>query len=144
MDKAWPDDLNGVGGPQQVAERAAQAKQRRQRFKDYHLRRLRPRFCQRKAQEYLMERPNDTWNNFRTQINQKEFLVEVSSTFLSCEGETQAELATLGQELKTWTELRKYHVNARAIFCRTFYHGQQGRQETTRFCDYCRRNGHTK
>ena len=52
--------MNGIAGPQQSAERDAQARQRRQRCKDYRLRGLRPNYLQRKAQEYLMDHPNAT------------------------------------------------------------------------------------
>ena len=78
VDRGWPDDMNGIEFAQQNAERAAQGRQRRQRYMDYSLRGLRPRYLQRKAQEYLMERPKATWNN---QIIQKDLILEVSSTF---------------------------------------------------------------
>ena len=144
VDKGWPDDMNGIEAAQQNAEWAAQGRQRRQRYKDYSLRGLRPRYLQRKAQEYLMERPNATWNDFCAQIIQKDLILEVSSTFLSHEAQTKAELATLGQEIKNLrSELKDYHVNAVAVTSQTFHRNQQGRQKTTRFCNYCHKNGHT-
>ena len=81
VDKGWPDDMSGVAGPQHAAERAAQVKQTKQRCMDYSLRGRRPRYLQRKAQEYQMERPNATWNNFCSQIIQKDSILEVSLTF---------------------------------------------------------------
>ena len=54
VDKGWPDDMKGIARVQQNAKRDAQARQRRQRYMDYSLRGLRPRYNQRKAQEYLM------------------------------------------------------------------------------------------
>ena len=136
--------MNGIEAAQQNAERAAQRRQRRQRYIDYSLRGLRPRYPQQKAQEYLMERPNATWNNFCAQIIQKDLILEVSSTFLSHEAQTKAELATLGQEIKNLrSELKEYPVNAVAITSRTFHPDQQGRQKFTRFCNYCHKNGHT-
>ena len=63
VDKGWPDDLHGIEAAHHAAEREAQGRQRRQRYIDYTLRGLRPRYFQRKAQEYLMERPNATWND---------------------------------------------------------------------------------
>ncbi len=51
VDKGWPDDMNGIEAAQQNAERAAQGRQRRQRYMDYSLRGLRPRYLQWKAQE---------------------------------------------------------------------------------------------
>ena len=143
VDKSWPDDLNGIEAAQQNAERAAQGRQRRQKYINYSLRGLRLRYLQRKAQEYLMERPNTTWNDFCAQINQKDLILEVSSTFLSHEAQTKAELATLGQEIKNLqSELKEHHVNAVAVTLRAFHPDQQGRQKLTRFCNYCHRNGH--
>ena len=51
---------------------------------------------------------------------------------------------TLGQEIKNiQSELKEYHVNAVTVTSRTFHPNQQGRQKTTRFCNYCHKNGHT-
>ena len=53
-------------------------------------------------------------------------------------------MATLGREIKSLrSELKEYHVNAVAVRSRTFHPNQQGRQKTTRFCNYCHENGHT-
>ena len=91
-----------------------------------------------------MKRPNATWNNFCAQRIQKDLIMEVSSTFLSHEAQTQAELASLGQKIKNLpSELKENHVNAVAITSWTFHPHQQGRQKLTRFCNYCHKNGHT-
>ena len=95
VDKGWPDDLKGIEAAHYAAEREAQGRQRRQRYIYYSLKGLRPRYLQRNAQEYLMERPNATWKYFFAQILQKDLTLEVSSTFLSHEAQTKAELATL-------------------------------------------------
>ena len=144
VDKGWPDDMNGIEAAHHAAEREAQGRQRRQRYIDYSLKGLRPRYLQRKAQEYLMERSNATWNDFCAQIIQKDLMLEVSSTFLSHEAQTKAELATPAQEIKNLrSELKEYHVNAVAILSRTFHPDQQGRPRLTRFCNYCHKNRHT-
>ena len=49
VDKGWPDDMEGIAETDRAAERQAQGRQRRQRYIDYTLRRLRPRYLQRKA-----------------------------------------------------------------------------------------------
>ena len=85
--------MNGIARAQQIAERDAQARQRRQRYMDYSLRGLRPRYLQRKAQEYLMEHPNATWNDFSTHIIQKDVSFQVSLNFLNDEEQTKAALA---------------------------------------------------
>ena len=53
VDKGWPDDMEGIAPADHGTERAAQGRQRRQRYIDYSLKGLRPRYLQRKAQEYL-------------------------------------------------------------------------------------------
>ena len=144
VDKGWPDDLNGIEAAHHAAEREAQGRQRRQRYIDCSLKGLRPRYLQRKAPEYLMERPNATLNDFCAQIIQKDLILEVPSSFLSHEAQTKAELATLGQEIRNLrSDLKEYHVNAVAMTSRTFHSDQQGRQKLIRFCNYCHKNGHT-
>ena len=86
--------MNGIAGPQQAAERDAQARQRRQRCIDYSVRGLRPNYLQRKAQEYLMEHPNATWNDYSAHIIQKDASFQVSSNFLNNEEQTKGELAS--------------------------------------------------
>ena len=144
VDKGWPDDLNGIEDAQHNAERNTQGRQRRQRYIDYSLKGLRPRYLQRKAQEYLMENPNATWNDFSTRIIQRDVSFQVSSNFLSDEEQTKAQMATLGQEMKNLrSELQEPRVNAVEGSSRTVDPNQKGRQNATRFCNYCRTNGHT-
>ena len=68
MDKSWPDDMARVVAAARATERTAQARQRRQRYIDYTLKGLRPRYLPRKAQEYLMDHPNATWNDISTHL----------------------------------------------------------------------------
>ena len=143
VDKGWPDDLNGIEAAQHNAERNAQGRQRRQRYIDYSLKGLRPRYLQRKAQEYLMENPNATWNDFSARIKQRDVSFQVSSNFLNDEEQTKAQMATLGQEMKNLrSELQEHRVNAVEGNPRTADPNQKGRQNATRFCNYCRTNGH--
>ena len=144
VDRGWPDDLNGIEAAEHNAERNAQGRQRRQRYIDYSLKGLRPRYLQRKAQEYLMENPNATWNNFSTRIIQRDVSSQVSSNFLNDEEKTKAQMATLGQEMKNLrSELQEHRVNAVERNSRTVHPNQKGRLIATRFCNYCRTNGHT-
>ena len=68
MDKSWPDDMIEIALGDQNAERTTQARQKGQIYIDYTLKGLRPKFLQRKAQVYLMERPSATWNDFSTHL----------------------------------------------------------------------------
>ena len=144
VDKGWPDDMAGVLVADQAAERTAQARQRRQRYIDYTLKGLRPRYLQRKAQEYLMEHPNATWNDFSTHLINKDVSYQVSTSFLNDEEQNKAQMASLGQELKNLrTELKEHRINALEGNHRPVDPNQKGRQNATRFCGYCRTNGHT-
>ena len=143
VDKGWPDDMEGVTEANRAAERQAQGRQRRQRYIDYTLRGLRPRYLQRKVQEYLMEHPNTTWNEFSTRIIQEDVSYQVSSNFLNDEEQTKVQIASLGQEKKNGrSELQEHRVNALEN-TRQPDPNQKGRQNATRFCTYCRTNGHT-
>ena len=113
VDKGWPDDMEGIAPADHAAEGAAQGRQRRQRYIDYSLKGLRPRYLQRKAQEYLMENPNATWNDFSTRIIQRDVSFRVPSNFSNYEEQTKAHMAPLGQEMKNLrSELQEYRVNA--------------------------------
>ena len=144
VDKGWPDDMDGIAPAVHGAERTAQGRQRRQRYIDYSLKGLRPRYLQRRAQEYLIEKANATWNDFSTRIIQRDVSFQVSSNFLNDEEQTKAQLATLGQEMKNLrSELQEHRVNAVEGSSRTVDPNQKGRQNATRFCNYCRTSGHT-
>ena len=144
VDKGWPDDMVGIALGDQNAERTAQARQRRQRYIDYTLKGLRPRYLQRKAQEFLMEHPNATWNNFSTHLINKDVSYQVSASFLNDEEQNKAQMASLGQELQNLrTELKDYRINALEGNQRPVDPNQKGRQNATRICGYCRANGHT-
>ena len=113
VDKGWPNDLNGIDAAHHNAERNAQGRQRRQRYIDYSLKGLRPKYLQRKAQVYLMENPNATWNDFSTRIFQTDVSLQVSSNFLNDEEQAKTQMATLGQEMKNLaSELHEHRVNA--------------------------------
>ena len=113
VDKGWPDDLNGFEAAHHAAEREAQGRQRRQGYIDYSVKGLRPRCLQRKAQDYLMENPNATCNDFSTRIIQRKVSFQVSSNFVNDEEQTKAHMATLGQEIRYLrSELQEHRVNA--------------------------------
>ena len=81
VDKGWHGDLNGIEPAHHNAARDAKGRQRRQRYIDYSLKGLRPRYLQRKAQEYLMENPNATWNDFSTRVIQGDVSFQFPPTF---------------------------------------------------------------
>ena len=102
--------MEGIVEADRAAEQQAQGRGRRQRYIDYTLRGLRPRYLQRKAQEYLMEHPNATWNDFSTRIIQGDVSYQVSLNFLNDEEQTKVQL---GQEMKNFrSEVQEHRVNA--------------------------------
>ena len=135
--------MQGIVEADRAAERQAQGRQRRQRYIDYTLRGLRPRYLQREAQEYLMEHPNATWNDFSTKIIHRDVSYQVSSNFFNDEEQGKVQLASLGQEMKNLrSELQEHRVEALEN-PRQPDPNQRGRQHPTRFCKYCHTNGHT-
>ena len=144
MDKGWPHDMAGVAAADQDAERSAEAQQGRQRYFDYTLKGLRPRYLQRKAQHYLIEHPNATWNDFSTHLKNKDVSYQVSTSFLNDEQQNKAQMASLGQELKSLrTELKKHRVNAVEENQKPIDPKQKGRWNATTFFRYSRTNGYT-
>ena len=142
VDKRWPDDMEGIAEGDRTAERQAQGRQRKQRYIDYTLRGLRPRYLQRKTQEYLMEHPNATWNDFSTRIIQRDVSYQVFSNFLNDEEQTKVQLASLGKEMKNVrSELQEHRVKALEN-TRQPDPNHKGRQNATRFCNFCRTNEH--
>ena len=143
VDKGWPDAIEDITEGDRAAKLRAQGGQRRQRYIDYIPRRLRPRHLQRKAQEYLNENPNATWDDFSTRIIQKDVSYQVSSNFLNDEEQTKVHLASLVQQMKHLrSEIQKRRVDALEN-SRQPDPNQKGRQNAARFCNYCRTNGHT-
>ena len=105
---------------------------------------FRPRYLQRKAQEYLMENLNATRNDFSTRIIQRDLSFQVSSNFLIDDEQTKAQMATLGEEMKNLrSELHKHRVKAVEGNPGTVDPNQKGRQNATTFCSYCRSKGRT-
>ena len=91
-----------------------------------------------------MENPNATWNDFSTRIIQRDVSFQVSSNFLNDEEQTKTQMANLGQEMKNLrSELQEHRVNAVEGTKRAKDPNQKGRQNATRFCNYCRTNGYT-
>ena len=89
-----------------------------------------------------MENPNATWNALFTRIIQRDVSFQVSSNFLNDVEQTKSQMATLGQEMKKiQSELQEHRDNAVEGTTRTVDSNQKGKQKSTRFCKYCRRNG---
>ena len=90
-----------------------------------------------------MEHPNATWNELSTHIINRDVSYQVSTSFLSDEQQNKAQMASLGQEFKNLrTELKENRINTSEGNQRHVDPNQKGRQNATRFCGFCRTNGH--
>ena len=137
--------MEGKAEGGRAAERQAKRRYRRQRYIDSPLRqtRIASRVLTMQNQEYLMENPDATWNDFSTRIIQRDESYQVSSKFLNDEEQTKVQLVSPGQEKKKLrSEIHEHQVNV----LETSRHpdpNQKGRQNAKRSCNYGRTNGHT-
>ena len=91
-----------------------------------------------------MENSNANWNDFFTKIIQRDVSFQVSSSFLNDEEQNKAQMPALGKAMTNFrSEVQKNRVNAVEEIPRTVDPNQKGRQNATRFCNCCQRNGHT-
>ena len=91
-----------------------------------------------------MRSPIATWNDFSTGIIQRHESFGVSSNFVNDEEQTKAQLAILGQETKSLrSELRQHRSKSVEQNPRKRDPNQKGKQNATRFYNYCRKNRHT-
>ena len=105
---------------------------------------MRPRHLQRKAHEYLMGHPNATWDDFSRHVIDKDLAYQVSATWLNDDEQNKKQIETMNRQLKDLTmAVKENSVNALAIASKPVDVNQKGRQNATRFCGYCRSNGHT-
>ena len=141
VDKGWPID---AGANQD--ERDAQQNLRNQKYIDFTTKGLTPSGLRRKAHEYLIEHPNTTWDNFKDHIANKDLVYTVSSDFVpNPTNEQNSKLDSLEKQVRELsTLLKEQQVNAlNQANTRTNDVNNKSRQNATRFCHYCRRNGHT-
>ena len=144
VDHCWPDDINGIPNAQQNAERATRQSGQKQRYMDYNLRGLKPKYLQLKAREQLMECPNATRNDFSTHNIQEDIMLQVWSNFLHDVEQVKNELTTMRREMRNLqTELQEHRVNCMEGISRPWAPNQKEKQKTVRFCSYCQKKGHT-
>lgn len=141
VDKGWPLDPNGT-----QAARDNQQNQRNAKYIEFTVRGLRPTGLKRKAHEYLIEHPNATWDAFQTHITSKDVIYTISSELVpNATTDQNTKLHSLEQQIKELTALfKEQQVNqVNQSSSRPTNPDNKSRQNMTRFCSYCRRNGHT-
>ena len=141
VDKGWPLDPNGTN-----AGRDNQQNQRNAIYIEITVRGLKPTGLKRKAPEYLIERLNATWDAFQMNITSKDVIYTISSELVpNATSDQNTKLHSLEQQIKELTALFKaQQVNQiTQPNSRPANADNKSRQNMTRFCSYCRRNGHT-
>lgn len=143
VDRGWPVNLEGVAEAQHADERAAQLRQQRQRYMDYTIKGLRPMNLQRKAHEYLIEHPQATWDEFSAHLISKDLIYTVSAN-IGTPSQDKEKVNALEQQMKELTSLVKEQtVNSINMITANSDPNNKQRQNATRFCGYCRSNGHS-
>ena len=141
VDEGWPLDPNGT-----QAERDHQQNQRNAKDIEFTVRGLKPNGLKKKAQEYLIEHPNNTWDAFQTHITSEDVFYTISSELVpNANSDQNTKLHSLEQQIKELTALfKEQQVNQiTQSSSRPANADNKSRQNMTRLCQYCRRKGHT-
>ena len=117
--------------------------QREQKYIELFVRGLNPIQLRQAAHKWLIQNPEATWQQLHTEIVQKDLSHTMSAT-LAAENQPQtstsqqAELTSIRQEVsKLASMLEEQKINAVAD------PNSRYRSNATRFCKFCRRNGHS-
>ena len=141
VDKGWPLDPNGTQN-----EKDNQQNQRNAKNIEFTVRGLKPTGLKRKAHEYLIEHPDATWDVLQTHITSKDVIYTVSSELEpNANTDQNTKLHSLEQQIKELTALfKEQQVNqVTQSSSRPTNAHNKSRQNMTRSCSYCRKNGHT-
>ena len=110
------------------------------KYKDYFLKGLTPISLKQNAYRLVIETPATTWQALQDHVINKDVSYSVSTNLTGVQsGSSDMRLANMEEQMKKMTELLQTHkVNAT-------YDPNQPRfkQDGTRYCGYCRKNGHT-
>ena len=141
VDKGWPLDPKGT-----QAERDNQQNQRNAKYIKFTVRGLKPTELKRNTHEYLIEHPKANWDAFQTHITYKDVIYTISSELVpNATTDQNTKLHSLEQQIKELTALfKEQQLNqVTQSSSRPANADNKSRQNMTRFCSYCRRNGHT-
>ena len=141
VDKGWPLDAYGT-----LAEGDNQQNQRNAKNIELTVRGLKPTELKIKAQEYLIEHPNATWDALQTHITSKNVTYTIISELVpNATSDDNTKIHSLEQQIKELTVIfKEQQVNqVNQSSSRPANADNKSRQKMTRFCSFCRRNGHT-
>ena len=147
VDRGWPESIGETvhaTEAAQNAERTIQTRQRSQKYIDFSIKGLRPLALKQKAHEYMIEHPNANWDQFTNHVITKDLTFIVATD--PANKSTTDEMTSLETQIKELTKLIKNQevsaINDQNSFQRRHL-DIKGRPNSTRFCEYCRMNGHS-
>ena len=147
VDRGWPestDETVHATEAAQNAERTIQTRQRSQKYIDFSIKGLRPLALKQKAHEYMIEHPNANWDQFTNHVITKDLTFIVATD--PANKSTTDKMTSLETQIKELTKLIKNQevsaINDPTSFQRR-HPDIKGRPNSTRFCEYCRMNGHS-
>ena len=141
VDKGWPQDPKGT-----QAKRDNQQNQRNTKYTEITVRGLKLNWLKRRVHKLLIEHPNATWDALQTHITSKDVICTISSELgPNATADQKTKLHSLEQQVKGLTAFfKEQQVNwVNQSSSRPANADNKSRQNITRFCSYCWRNGHT-
>ena len=147
VDKGWPESIDTTvhaDADAQTLEKNIQKRQRTQKYIDFSIKGLKPLALKQKAHEYMIENPNAGWETFTNHIITKDLTFIVATD--PANKTSTDKMTSLETQIKELTKLIKNQevsaINEQLSFRRRDP-DVKGRPNNTRFCDYCRMNGHS-
>ena len=122
-------------------EKEIQQRQRSQKYIIFAIRGLRPQGLKRKAHEKVIENPSITWTQFVDHLVVKDLTFSVTTESSGATGIDK--LKTLESKINNLTSLFKSNEVNAVDTSRPRDPIIKGSPNSTRFCDYCRSNGHS-
>ena len=147
VDKGWPESIDTTvhaDADAQALEKNIQTRQRTQKYIDFSVKGLKPLALKQKAHEYMIENPNAGWGTFTNHIITKDLTFIVATD--PANKTSTDKMTSLETQIKELTKLIKNQevsaINEQHSFRRRDP-DVKGSPNNTRFCDYCRMNGHS-
>ena len=143
FDKGWPEKIpTSITGDDNIRkEKEIQQRQRNQKYVDSAIRGLTPQGLKRKTHEKLIENPSITWTQFVDHLNVKDLTFSLTTESKGATGLDK--LKTIESKINDLTTLFKSNEINAIDTSWPRDPDMKGRANSTRFCDYCRSNGHS-
>lgn len=110
------------------------------KYKDYFLKGLTPASLKQNAYRQIIENPAITWQQLKDHVINKDVSYSISTNITGVQnGSSDSRLANMEEQIKKMTEL----LQSNKIHATYDPNDPRFKQNGTRFCNYCKKNGHT-